>query len=670
MRKLSLVVALVLCLPLMAAVPALAWEFHLTGKMNWEFRGVGQLGNEGFFGPWNVDESSRINGTVTAHNLNFWAGYLQMDPASYRDIASTHAVLWNSFWMDFEPEIRLNPAIRLRSIMRIGSWRHPENFTGNGPTAWLHNPVTSNAPAAWGAARQGALDQAVYPATVPSLVNGNSNLNAAGNTKLVPPWAEVASGFWLPNTIQSQNVANWLGGAQVSMSPIYVNSLWVTAQTPWGIIVFGKRPAPFGMGLMFDGYETTSESLTLVAPYGPFRLGVSFAPWSQGDPLAGLYGDWYNPYDAGNERVPNVAPFFTYENGPLSMGAIVAYNFRHRDPGGILGTHWNSTARRDNVDYILSAFMKYNNGRLFFNGEIAHYDRARYEQGVLTVTEPNPNVGGPVTGAKSGAPWYIEDWRYAFELGCLMGPAKVTLFGAWLSGPDRRAGVFIDRSPMQFGNGAVLGNGSVFEPYSPIFVRNYGSGCGAYNVGTRKGVGSDIRALACRVDYAVAANLNTYASAWYAERNGNGYGWGWLRPEMNWAGPVGGAATAPTGRANANSLFNSPLVFAFYGGSPHSLFNWGADGPAATIPSADLGWEVNAGWQWKLLEGLEFTGDIGCWWPGSWFSYACISRANPNWNDIGGGGITARASTNQWGTVPGRLIDPVYSWSIKLITAF
>ena len=61
------------------------------------------------------------------------------------------------------------------------------------------------------------------------------------------------------------------------------NLLWVTAQTPWGILVFGKRPAPFGMGLGSDGERTVcSESLAIVAPYGPLRIGWYAYPWRQG----------------------------------------------------------------------------------------------------------------------------------------------------------------------------------------------------------------------------------------------------------------------------------------------------------------------------------------------------------------------------------------------------
>jgi hypothetical protein len=672
MRKLSLL-ALALCLSLMVAAPAAAWEFGLTGKMTWDYRGATQLGNEGFFGPWNIDEAFRTGvslGGVSSTNQNFWAGYLVMDPNTIRDIASTHSVVWNTYWMEFEPEIRLNPAVRIRSVMRIGSWRVPESFTGVTGNAWLNNPNTSNVVGNWGNTRQGAFEARRIAGQVPGLASGGHQMNGPAGTlgTLIPPWTENVSGFWLPNTIQSQAVVNWMAGSQISFSPIYVNSLWVTAQTPWGIIVFGKRPAPFGMGLIFDGWESSSESLALVAPYGPFRIGISYNPWNQGDPLSGLYGDWYNPYDAGNNRLISIAPFLTYENGPLSMGILVPYNFRHRDPEGTLPNNAaaNQLARRDNVEYILSAFIKYNNGRFFFNGEVATYNRARYQQGNLAVVEPNPN-GAVIAGFPANfnnAPWYIEDWRYAFETGCILGPAKVSILGAWLSGPDRRAGVLIDRIPMQFGNGTVLGNGSLFEPYSPIFVRNYGSGAGAYNVATRKGTGVDFRAIAGRVDYAVAANLNCYFSAWYAERNGSGYGYGWIRPEMNWSGvPGAGIPSQPLGRTNTATLWNTPVIAAVVGGNPALAWNWGTDGlPAPTIPTADLGWELNAGWNWQLLEGLECTGDFGVWWPGQWFSYACVSRANPGWQQ--------RTQANTWGTSPGRYIDPVFLWSVKLVTAF
>ena len=70
MRRIKLVVAVLMCMafiPVMAG-PSLAWELKLTGSMNWYYEYYNQMGSQGFFGPYNVDNGV---GTSTG-NLNFW----------------------------------------------------------------------------------------------------------------------------------------------------------------------------------------------------------------------------------------------------------------------------------------------------------------------------------------------------------------------------------------------------------------------------------------------------------------------------------------------------------------------------------------------------------------------------------------------------------------------
>ncbi len=53
---------------LFGAVPALGWEFQMTGSLTWTHEFYNQSGPNGFFGPYNVDRGA---GTTTA-NLNYW----------------------------------------------------------------------------------------------------------------------------------------------------------------------------------------------------------------------------------------------------------------------------------------------------------------------------------------------------------------------------------------------------------------------------------------------------------------------------------------------------------------------------------------------------------------------------------------------------------------------
>ena len=48
-------------------------------------------------------------------------------------------------------------------------------------------------------------------------------------------------------------------------------------------MVFGKRPGPFGLGVMFDGNDNADAfGVMLMTNYGPFRVGINVAPWLLG----------------------------------------------------------------------------------------------------------------------------------------------------------------------------------------------------------------------------------------------------------------------------------------------------------------------------------------------------------------------------------------------------
>ena len=214
-------------------------------------------------------------------------------------------------------------------------------------------------------------------------------------------------------------------------------------------------------------------------------------------------------------------------------------------------------------------------------------------------------------------PRYTEQWRAMVETGVFCGPAKVSFISAWTPGPDRRNSTLIGKQSAAFvwhpTFDLFLGNYDVFRPYSWLFTYNYGSGFNAYNL-SLDGYLRDAWFLGSRVDYAVAANLNVYGTFAWMERTSNGYGWG---------------AISPSG-----AIFPSAdLIFNINGasGSPN-------------IPDRSLGWEVNAGFDWQLLEGFTVGFLAAYWQPGKWFNYACIDRSVPGWN--------VPTAANNFGTRP------------------
>ena len=150
-----------------------------------------------------------------------------------------------------------------------------------------------------------------------------------------------------------------------------------------------------------------------------------------------------------------------------------------------------------------------------------------------------------------------------------------------------------------------LGSYSVFRPYSYLFSYDYGSGVNAYNP-SRDGFVRDALVIAVRLDYAAAANLNAYGSVFYARRTSSGYGWGCIAPHDSFF----------------DGMPNDGNIGFSVNGRPGS----------PNIPDNELGYEIDAGFEWKLLEGWSANVLMGYWQPGKWFSYACIDRSVPNWN--------------------------------------
>jgi hypothetical protein len=263
------------------------------------------------------------------------------------------------------------------------------------------------------------------------------------------------------------------------------------------------------------------------------------------------------------------------------------------------------------------------------------------------------------------------------EAGAIIGPAKVSFLAAFVPGPDRRHGVLIDRQPVttdlyrpyiQDGlwQGIVLfdpdqSNATVFRPYSMIMVGNYGTGLGfTYNedsaaatadrIVTSAAVGrsgdgylADAMALAARADYAVAANLNLYGSFFYAKRaSKSGYGWGFASPMLYFqVGDMG---------ANQNNVqYVQTGTFAV---------------PAPSIPDDSLGWEVDLGVDWNLLESWQLSVAAGYWKPGKWFNYACRDKSVAGWNYI------PAATAPNWGTRPDKDIAGIFQLTWSLSTNF
>ncbi len=384
--------ASILCL-LFVGGSAFAWEFSLEGEYVWKNRFVQQLGSRGFFGKYDRDNSSTGGDFASA---NGWAG------GKLEDLSSSSGAAEQRMEVNALPELRLNPAMRLRGEYRIGQFLDP-----------------------------------------------------------------IASAY----------VNSTSPGVQVAISEAQWTMWWFSAQTPLGIVVIGKRPFNFGCGLQYNGSEDlTSESLLLVAPSGPLRIGLAFYPWRrqpdnpfrQNQPNNAIApslppdNPYYNQGDFNALLDTSPTAFFTYDNGPLSLGIVAEYFSYHRGPESQrLQVDRVPFAASDVVSTDGGVFLKYNNGRFFFNAELDWVNKItkfhRSLDGTFFGTPDRTDGRGSLF-----APRYIEAWRYMIEAGTMLGPVKASFIYAWLPGPDRRNGVLIDRQPYFYG----FGNYGLFGPYS------------------------------------------------------------------------------------------------------------------------------------------------------------------------------------------------------------
>jgi hypothetical protein len=460
---------------------------------------------------------------------------------------------------------------------------------------------------------------------------------------------------------------------------------WIGLDAPWGRVAYGKRPFGFGCGLQFDQGNRTQEHLALVTYSGPLSIGLGLYPYRLAPRLDELGERMYNNL-SDKSQVPNqdLFGFVHYDSGPAEMGFGGTYYQYHQGPESFRGPSRLDVAPLDVQGSEGWIFLKYNNGRFFFNAETDWtYRTARWQRSlnVNTFQSAQTIAGALLADNADGSgslfrPQYTQAWRYMAEAGALCGPAKISLLYAFVPGPDRRNGVLIDRQAVITDlyrpyntvagyQGVVLfdpdqSNATVFRPYSMIMVGNYGTGLGftyydnvidtAANLVTSAAVGrsgdgylADAMGLGARLDYAAAANLNLYGSFFYAKRaSKSGYGWGFVSPIVS-------AAPGNLG-VNANNV-EYRMKGAF-----------GPANAAPSIPDDGLGWEVDLGIDWNLLESWQLSVAAGYWKPGKWFNYACVDKSVANWD--------VPVAGNNWGTRPGRDIAPIFQFTWSLSTNF
>ncbi len=591
---------------------ARAWEFSMNGQFNYIYEQYDQMGSKGFFGEYNIDWSTgrTLIPSGDYRNFNGWFGF------QVKDLVSGSSAGRHYQTLELYPDIRINKAIQFRGKYRLGKYGDP---------------------------------------------------------------------------YASDYITNTMPGVDVGTSDGQWTQWWVMAQTPLGQLVVGKRSEAFGVGLQYNGaVNNTTEGVALVAPYGPLRISFAFRPfWPQpanSQISARKTGDnpnfrlapgspYYNLFDMSGIMNYSVRYFTTYQAGPIDAGIFLAWQGWHAGPEARSATYTQASQQTPgnastftpadgpeginkfyayDTDLVHGTiYLKYNSGRFFLNTEWAYwYENSRVARSVSDIRSPGmaPNK---LNG--KGLDYWVGSWRRMVEFGALAGPSRISFIYAYLPGPDRRNGyMYDDQSYIQ---GPGQGNYTVFRPYSYLLGYVYGSGVNAYDTG-RYGYFSAAEVLAARADYAVAANLNLFGSFLWSQRSTHGYGWGYLRPAKD-------PKVTPVVNAGATGIAN------FIRWEPYVSYQ-NNDG-APNVPDRDLGWEVTGGFEWELLDRYKIRTTLAYWKPGKWFSYACIDRSVPGWNDQTRTNYQSQPPSDPvfpYGVNPDRRIDAILGGEVALTVQF
>ena len=118
---------------------------------------------------------------------------------------------------------------------------------------------------------------------------------------------------------------------------------WLTAHTPWGLLVLGRRGLEFGLGWsMAHRQDSDAEMVGLIVPYGPLTF-LAFQQlydnnWINPNasqvlaPSSSVTGGFYPaalaaPTDQNGTRDINGSAAMTYRSGDVDMGTCARYVF-------------------------------------------------------------------------------------------------------------------------------------------------------------------------------------------------------------------------------------------------------------------------------------------------------------------------------------------------------
>jgi hypothetical protein len=394
----------------------------------------------------------------------------------------------------------------------------------------------------------------------------------------------------------------------------------IHAHTPWGVVSVGQKDLPFGTGALL-ALNSRGSAYVMVIPFGPFRFIPSVWVANNIDGFQGYAS--YNPAGALPTYTPSPdsaykntfmgSPGITYTSGSFDIGSLLLLQPQHANsfvagssimPYFIVDYRTTANAIIQTIQYHRGydtsqwggmAYLKYNNGRSFLNVEYGAL------QTDVTYIGYSPAGTGPAAAPKH----YERSYAFA-EGGVLAGPAKLGLMFAWTPGD-----AINDNNPTKVYGGYGI-NYQATLPYQFLMFHTYAGGTDApWLTGTtsmaphvptaaftydENGQMGDAYALAARLDYALAANLNVWGSYLWAHR------------------------------VEQNGFRRGGKLSTGLGATPEQAMAWknthyGANA-SPYVSDGHIGWEMGLGVDWKLLEGMALNMRWAYWQPGKWFEEA------------------------------------------------
>lgn len=447
----------------------------------------------------------------------------------------------------------------------------------------------------------------------------------AGSTN--PPPSPANEGYvnslYLP-------ISTRAAGVDIPLTYVTLQYLKTSIKTPMVDLSFGFKNSGLGMGLWKHKRTRASASFGFKSKYGP--LEIAFSPY-----FTRRRSDWgasnsRNEGDSAQWRKEHIRNYFwafmggiKYKSGPLVLH-IVSDSYREEGTPDTDARFAAITpgrpANRDRIRYRFHTSALYFNGRFFFNAEANWFNSWR-------------------SGRASGTPGGLsregsdaDGWLYGIETGVLVGPTKITLNYLRSTGDDITTRV--GESSFQGDSGF---NDGYTRDWAYLMYHYYGTGV---NFGADGwGFPFDMNHVGARVDHAVASNLNVWGLFSYA----------WRDTPQAWT--LGGDGIGGV------RAFDNDDLWAYQQG-----------GIRRPVPdhARSIGWEVDAGVNWKLLEGLSWNTTVAYWRPGNWWGYAFPNTAQIYFAN-GGAGITAPDYVNATFN-PGRKIAPLVAVETSLLINF